>query len=65
MNDLDRAENFYKAIFNFTFEKGIIDHYEVALLLFKQKQRQPKRLSLLFVWLLSARLCFFADHSLI
>jgi len=31
VNNIDRAIKFYKAIFNFDFEKEVIDHNEVAL----------------------------------
>ncbi len=37
VNDLERAENFYTAVFNFSFEKEIIDHYEMALFPFEEK----------------------------
>ena len=30
VNDLQRAVKFYSAIFNFTFEKEIMDGYEMA-----------------------------------
>ncbi|ASE64320.1 VOC family protein [Chryseobacterium indologenes] len=35
--DLERAEKFYTAVFNFTFEKEIIDNYEMALFPFEEK----------------------------
>ncbi|VFA42013.1 Predicted enzyme related to lactoylglutathione lyase [Chryseobacterium indologenes] len=35
--DLERAEKFYTAVFNFTFEKEIIDSYEMALFPFEEK----------------------------
>lgn len=31
VNEIDRAIKFYKAVFNFDFEKEIIDHNEMAL----------------------------------
>lgn len=37
VNDLERAEQFYAAVFNFSFEKEIIDHYEMALFPFEEK----------------------------
>ncbi len=37
VNDLKRAENFYKNIFNFTFENEIIDDYEMALFPFSDE----------------------------
>ncbi|WET51663.1 VOC family protein [Chryseobacterium indologenes] len=37
VHDLERAENFYSAVFNFSFEKEIIDHYEMALFPFEEK----------------------------
>lgn len=37
VNNLERAENFYTAVFNFSFEKEIIDHYEMALFPFEEK----------------------------
>ncbi|MGU3376264.1 VOC family protein [Chryseobacterium sp. M5A1_1a] len=37
VNDLERAEKFYSAVFNFSFEKEIIDHYEMALFPFEEK----------------------------
>ncbi|AZA90721.1 Predicted enzyme related to lactoylglutathione lyase [Chryseobacterium nakagawai] len=37
VHDLERAENFYSAVFNFSFEKDIIDHYEMALFPFEEK----------------------------
>lgn len=35
VTDIERAENFYKNVFNFTFEKEIIDNYEMALFPFE------------------------------
>ncbi|TZF99836.1 VOC family protein (plasmid) [Chryseobacterium panacisoli] len=35
--DLGRAEKFYSSVFNFTFEKEIIDSYEMALFPFEEK----------------------------
>jgi len=35
--DLDRAIQFYKAVFNFQFEKQKIDGYEMALFPFKEE----------------------------
>ncbi|MGE8431966.1 VOC family protein [Chryseobacterium joostei] len=37
VNDLERAEKFYSAVFNFSFDKEIIDHYEMALFPFEEK----------------------------
>lgn len=37
VDDLERAEKFYTAVFNFSFEKEIIDHYEMALFPFEEK----------------------------
>ncbi|AZA80212.1 VOC family protein [Chryseobacterium sp. G0186] len=37
VNDMVRAEKFYTAVFNFSFEKEIIDHYEMALFPFEEK----------------------------
>lgn len=37
VNDLERAETFYSAVFNFSFDKEIIDHYEMALFPFEEK----------------------------
>lgn len=37
VNDLERAEAFYSAVFNFSFDKEIIDHYEMALFPFEEK----------------------------
>lgn len=37
VNDLERAEKFYTIVFNFHFEKEIIDHYEMALFPFEEK----------------------------
>ncbi|TVR76438.1 MAG: VOC family protein [Chitinophagaceae bacterium] len=37
VNDIDRAMNFYKKVFNFDFEKEIIDHYEMALFPFTEE----------------------------
>lgn len=37
VNDLKRAEEFYSAVFNFSFEKEVIDHYEMALFPFEEK----------------------------
>ncbi|MBP2617966.1 VOC family protein [Chryseobacterium jejuense] len=37
VNDLKRAESFYSAVFNFSFEKETIDHYEMALFPFEEK----------------------------
>lgn len=34
--DLDRAIKFYTSIFNFSFQKEIIDHYEMALFPFSE-----------------------------
>lgn len=38
VHDLERAENFYSAVFNFSFDKEIIDHYEMALFPFEEKR---------------------------
>ncbi|MGH1519302.1 VOC family protein [Chryseobacterium sp. JK1] len=38
VNDLKRAEKFYSAVFNFTFEKEIIDQYEMAMFPFEEKK---------------------------
>ncbi len=37
VHNLERAEKFYSAVFNFSFEKEIIDHYEMALFPFEEK----------------------------
>jgi predicted enzyme related to lactoylglutathione lyase len=37
VNDIERAEKFYTAVFNFSFEKEMIDHYEMALFPFEEK----------------------------
>ncbi len=37
VNDLERAEKFYTAVFNFSFDKEIIDGYEMALFPFEEK----------------------------
>lgn len=37
VNDLVRAEKFYTEVFNFSFEKEIIDQYEMALFPFEEK----------------------------
>lgn len=37
VNDLERAEKFYSAVFNFSFDKEVIDHYEMALFPFEEK----------------------------
>ncbi|MDR4893190.1 MULTISPECIES: VOC family protein [unclassified Chryseobacterium] len=37
VHDLARAEKFYSAVFNFSFEKEIIDRYEMALFPFEEK----------------------------
>lgn len=37
VHDLERAEKFYSAVFNFSFEKEIIDRYEMALFPFEEK----------------------------
>ncbi len=37
VNDLERAEKFYTAVFNFSFEKEMIDRYEMALFPFEEK----------------------------
>ncbi|MCJ7933060.1 MAG: hypothetical protein MUW56_05355 [Chryseobacterium sp.] len=37
VNDLERAEKFYTAVFNFSFEKELIDRYEMALFPFEEK----------------------------
>ena len=39
VNDMDRAIKFYTAVFNFSFEKQIIDHNEMALFPFTDGQR--------------------------
>lgn len=39
VDNLERAEKFYTAVFNFSFEKEIIDHYEMALFPFEEKNR--------------------------
>ena len=36
VNDLQRAEKFYSAIFDFTFEKEIMDNYEMAFFPFEE-----------------------------
>lgn len=36
VHDLMRAEQFYTSVFNFTFEREIIDHYEMALFPFEE-----------------------------
>ncbi|MCS3531445.1 VOC family protein [Chryseobacterium sp. JUb7] len=36
VHDLIRAEQFYTSVFNFNFEKEIIDHYEMALFPFEE-----------------------------
>jgi uncharacterized protein len=37
VHDLERAQKFYSTVFNFTFEKEIIDQYEMALFPFEEK----------------------------
>lgn len=37
VTDLQRAEQFYKAVFGFSFEKEVIDNYEMALFPFEEK----------------------------
>lgn len=37
VHDLERAESFYSAVFNFSFEKEIIDQYEMVLFPFEEK----------------------------
>lgn len=37
VNDLERAQKFYTSVFNFSFEKEIIDEYEMALFPFEEK----------------------------
>jgi len=37
VNDMERAEKFYSAVFNFNFDKEIIDGYEMALFPFEEK----------------------------
>lgn len=37
VHDLERAEKFYTAVFNFSFEKEMIDHYEMSLFPFEEK----------------------------
>ncbi|SIS79225.1 hypothetical protein SAMN05421786_102127 [Chryseobacterium ureilyticum] len=37
VHNLERAEKFYSDVFNFSFEKEIIDHYEMALFPFEEK----------------------------
>jgi predicted enzyme related to lactoylglutathione lyase len=37
VHDLERAEKFYSAVFNFSFEKEIIDRYEMVLFPFEEK----------------------------
>ncbi|PRB05732.1 glyoxalase [Chryseobacterium sp. MYb7] len=39
VNDMKRAEKFYSAVFNFSFDKEIIDGYEMALFPFEEKNR--------------------------
>ncbi|UOY06857.1 VOC family protein [Muricauda sp. SCSIO 64092] len=39
VEDIDRAIKFYTAVFNFSFEKQIIDHNEMALFPFRDGQR--------------------------
>ncbi|PUB29536.1 hypothetical protein C8J95_106190 [Elizabethkingia sp. YR214] len=36
VNDLQRAEKFYSAIFDFTFEKEIMDNYEMSIFPFEE-----------------------------
>ncbi|MCL1666807.1 VOC family protein [Elizabethkingia ursingii] len=36
VNDLQRAEKFYSAIFDFTFEKEIMDNYEMSFFPFEE-----------------------------
>ncbi|KQC01302.1 glyoxalase [Pedobacter sp. Hv1] len=38
VTDMDRAIKFYTAVFNFSFEKEMIDHNEMALFPFEAKQ---------------------------
>lgn len=37
VNDLERAEKFYSAVFNFNFDKEIIDGNEMVLFPFEEK----------------------------
>ncbi|MDA7502257.1 VOC family protein [Chitinophagales bacterium] len=37
VNDIDRSIKFYKSVFNFDFEKEVIDHNEMALFPFMDK----------------------------
>lgn len=37
VNDLERTEKFYTSVFNFSFEKEIIDNYEMVLFPFEEK----------------------------
>lgn len=37
VSDMERAEKFYTAVFNFSFEKEMIDHYEMAMFPFEEK----------------------------
>nr|WP_315396334.1 VOC family protein [uncultured Sphingobacterium sp.] len=39
VHDLNRAEKFYTAVFNFKFEQEIIDGYEMSLFPFKESSR--------------------------
>lgn len=39
VHDLNRAEKFYTAVFNFKFEKEIIDGYEMSLFPFEESSR--------------------------
>jgi predicted enzyme related to lactoylglutathione lyase len=39
VNNLKRAEDFYRNLFDFTFENEIIDNYEMALFPFNDKKR--------------------------
>jgi predicted enzyme related to lactoylglutathione lyase len=39
VNDMDRAIEFYSAVFDFTFEKNIIDHNEMAFFPFEDGAR--------------------------
>ena len=39
MNDQERAMEFYSAVFDFTFERSIIDKNEMALFPFKDENR--------------------------
>ncbi|MBK1897791.1 VOC family protein [Chryseobacterium paridis] len=37
VNNIERAEKFYTSVFHFSFEKEIIDHYEMSIFPFEEK----------------------------